>query len=341
MKKLSVSPFALLFLAGQGFAQIPCGQFICFAIDVKCDAGANPNACPAGIAPGGAASTTVASGVTPDGQVVGSYLDSVGRQHGFLLSAGQFTTIDVPGSGSTSASGINPSGDIVGSYTAPYIAGVSDVASAEPPAYCPAVNSPACSKGFLYQHGKFSTVLFPGHHGATPAHIAPDGTIYGCLHDFDLMLSMFGAVWSRFGNTSLMANGTEVADGMARPMSMSNGATPDGHMIVGWWGDMITGRRHGFIVRDGQFESYDVPGATVTLTATWDVNPFQQFVGTYVAGGVRHGFLQNPDGSAPVNIDFPGAAATIAFGINPGGVIVGQYTMSGQVHGFVAIPTTN
>lgn len=218
---------------------------------------------------------------------------------------------------------------------------MSDVAPADSPAYCPAAGSAACIKGFIYQHGEFSTVLFPGHPGAIPQRIAPDGTIYGCLHDFDTGLSMFGAVWTRFGNTSLTANGGEVADSMSRPMSMNNGSTPDGHMIVGLWNDMTTGHRHGFIVRDRQFQSYDVPGTMVTLTAIWDVNPGQQFVGTYVSAGVRHGFLQNPDGSAPINIDFPGAVATIAYGINPGGVIVGQYLLSGRLHGFAAVPATS
>jgi uncharacterized membrane protein len=181
-------------------------------------------------------------------------------------------------------------------------------------------------------------VLFSGHPGAIPQRIAPDGTIYGCLHDFDFMLSMFGAVWTRFGARSLTENGGEVTDGMARPMSMNNGATPDGRMVVGLWNDMMTNRRHGFTVRNGEFQSYDVPGAA--LTAIWDVNPGQQFVGTYVAGGIRHGFLQNPDGSPPINIDFPGAAGSVAFGINAGGVIVGQYMTSGRSHGFAAIPQT-
>lgn len=336
MKKLSVSvlPSALLLLAGQGLAQ----SFTYLPIDVKCDASASPSACPSGIAPGGAALQTVASGINPAGRVVGRYVDSVGRQHGFLLSAGQFTTIDFPGAVATSANGISPSGDIVGNYTAPYIAGVSDVASADPPAYCPAAGSAACIKGFRYHDGEFSTVLFPGHPGAIAQRIAPDGAIYGCLHDFDLGLSMVGAVWNSFGDASLTGNGGEAADSMSRPMSMNNGATPDGHLIVGLWTDMTTGRLHGFIVRNEQFQSYDVPGATVTATATWDVNPSEQFVGTYVIAGVRHGFLQNPDGSAPINIDFPGAAATVAFGINPGGVIVGQYLLGGRIHGFAAVP---
>ena len=128
---------------------------------------------------------------------------------------------------------------------------------------------------------------------------------------------------------------------MAVPMSMNNGATPDGHMIVGLWNDVMTGRRHGYVVRNGVFQSYDVPGTSVTLTAIWDINSSRQFVGNYVNAGVRHAFLQNPDASAPVVIEYPGAASTAAFGINSGGVIVGQYVVGGVGHGFAAVPLSH
>lgn len=309
------------------------------AIDATCSS-APPTSCPNGIA-----RQTVASGINPAGDIVGAFTDGVGRQHGFLLSAGQYATIDFPGAVASSANGISPSGEIVGNYVAPYTPRVSDVAPADSPAYCPAAGSAACIKGFLFSHGRFSTVLFPGHPGAVSQRITPDGDIYGCLHDFDLMTSMFGAAWKRFGNASLTANGGEVLDpSQSMPMSMNNGATPGGHTIVGFWVDM-SNHRHGFVVQDGAFQSYDVPGST--LTATWDINPEQQFVGTYVdSAGHRHGFLQLPDGSVPVRLDFTDAAgnvaaATVAFGINPEGAIVGQYSASGHVHGFVAIPASN
>jgi hypothetical protein len=49
---------------------------------------------------------------------VGTYVDSGGNGHGFLLSGGTLTNIDVPGAlpGSTSPNGINPEGDIMGSH---------------------------------------------------------------------------------------------------------------------------------------------------------------------------------------------------------------------------------
>ncbi len=192
-------------------------------------------------------------------------------------------------------------------------------------------------KGFLYSHGAFSTVLFTGHPGAIPESISPDGTIYGCYHDSDFGASMFGAAWSRFGNTSVAAGGGELADPTASlPASMNTGASPDGSMVVGLYTNLTTSHDHGYILRNGVFQTYDVPGSS--FTRIWGMNPAGNFVGVYADSAGRHGFFQPSDGSAPIPIDFPGAKATIAFAINPGGLVVGQYTdASGMTHGFLAV----
>jgi hypothetical protein len=313
---------------------LPAGSaaqaFNYYSIDAPCSA-----------CPGGIARRTALGGINPAGDIVGVYTDAVGVQHGFFLSLGQFTTIDVPGtlagvSGTlpTVARGIGPSGDIVGQYSAP----VSS-APVGSPAFCPAAGSAACIKGFRYSRGEYSTVLFPGHPGAIPGRIMPDGSIYGCYHDFDTMASMFSAAWTRFGDTSISAGGNALADPtQSFPNSMHGGSTPDGGTVVGFYTDMMTGQQHGYVLRNRVLEPYNVPGSTSTVV--WDVNPGLEFAGTYVSGtGKRHGFLQLPDGSAPADVDFPGAVATVAMGINAGGVIVGQYTdTAGRTHGLLAIP---
>jgi probable HAF family extracellular repeat protein len=73
------------------------------------------------IDPPGTSFFAAALGINPQGDIVGTYFDSSGNSHGFLLSKGTFTDIDVPGSlgaspGTTTASGINPQGAIVGYY---------------------------------------------------------------------------------------------------------------------------------------------------------------------------------------------------------------------------------
>lgn len=284
-------------------------SFAFFSIDAPCVG-----------CPGGVATQTVVNGIDAAGDVVGAYLDAQGQQHGFLLSGGHFTTIDVPGALATNARGIGPGGDIVGNYVASPGTSVSDI------------------KGFLYDHGTLTTVTFPGHPGAIVARITPDGTMYGCFHDFDVMGSMFSAVWSRSGNTSLAAGGGELSDPTASvPDSMHGGATPDGSTVVGFYTDMATGHQHGYIVQAGSLQSYDVPGST--RTAIWDINASADFVGLYRDSTGTHGFLQPSDTLAPISIDFPGATATMAFGINSGGAVVGQYRDAGGVtHGFLALP---
>jgi len=320
-----------LCLVGRGWAQ----SFDPRQIDATCSAAA-PTFCPNGLAV-----QTSANGINPDGDIVGSFVDGLNFQHGFVRKGLQYFPIDVPGELvgrkgivlPTSANGINPAGEIVGNYTAPVNASETDIDS---PAYCPA-KSAACTKGFLFSHGRFYPVHFKRHAGAIPQRILPNGDVYGCLHDFDTGLSMFGAIWTRWDGLSLAAGGGELAaENDSVPMSMNNGATPGGNIIVGLWNDMVG--RHGFIVQDGVFRSYDVPSPTVTLTAIWDLNPRGQFVGTYVDATGRHGFVQNPDGSDPIQLDVTGGTNAIASGINPEGVVVGTFMIGKLSHGFVAVP---
>jgi probable HAF family extracellular repeat protein len=344
---LSISMFgaSVLSLAKPSVAQ----SFDFVSIDVPCDE------CPGGITP-----RTAVIGISPAGDIVGDYTDTTGRVHGFLLSSGQFTTIDFPGAVATEARGITSAGVIVGDYTAP----VSD-APPDSPAYCPEQTSLACVKGFLHSHGRFSTVLFPGHPGAIPHRVMPDGTIYGCYHDFDYMASMVGFArfrhhdhddpnedrqgnrdhhhgHARFTYISLAEGGGELADPtQSVPASMNNSATPDGGTIVGNYTDLAANHDHGYIVQEGNFQSYDVPDST--LTRIWDINPAGDFVGIYRDGmNLSHAFLQLTDGSTPITLDYPDAVFTSATGINPDGAIVGLYTdASGHTHGFLAVPASD
>ncbi len=349
-------------LAGQAFAQ----PYRFVPIDVHCPATAAASACPAGLAPGQVAAQTSARGINSRGEIVGSYVAG-GQQHGFLLTGGRFTSLDfpVPGVRATVANGINASGEIVGQYTAP-VHNSSNPPPEYSPLYCPGATSPACIKGFHYRRGQFSTVMFPTtvdengqqhhHPGAIAQRITADGDIYGCVHDHDLGPSMYGAAWTRSGTFSLLANGGQLADAMDIPMSMNNGGIPGGgHTIVGLFMDM-SNQQHGYVVRNGMLTPYDPDGAN--LTAIWDINPNQQFVGTFRYSGEpaakRHGFLQNAGSLGPITLDFTceeptGCAgaplgtvafATVAFGVNSAGVVVGQYAVvsGGAVHGFVAIP---
>ena len=360
MQTLLAAMLGTFVLAGDAGAQ----PYRFIPVDVHCPATAV--ACPAGLAPGQVAAQTSARGINSSGDIVGFYVAG-GRQYGFLLSRGQFTSLEfpVPGARGTIANGINARGEIVGQYSAP-VHDATNPPPADSPLYCPSASSPACIKGFYYWRGQFSTVMFPStvdengheqhHPGAIAQRITADGDIYGCVHDHDLGTSMHGAVWTRSGTFSLLPDGGQLADPMAVPMSMNNGGTPGGgQTVVGLFMDM-SNQQHGYVIRDGMLALYDPPGAN--LTAIWDINASGRFVGTFRYAGEpaakRHGFLQSPDAVNPVTLDFtcdePAGCAgapvgtvafsTIAFGVNADGVVVGQYVLvpGGALHGFVAIP---
>jgi hypothetical protein len=61
---------------------------------------------------------TVPSKVNDAGQIVGLYVDSAGKQHGFLLAKGRYSSLDFPGAVSTEALAINnwPVPTIAGDY---------------------------------------------------------------------------------------------------------------------------------------------------------------------------------------------------------------------------------
>ena len=290
---------------------------------------------------------TIATGINARGHIVGIYSDAAGNSHGFLLRKGDFFTLDVPGalvgvSGTlqTEANGINAKSDIVGDYYAPPGAPGAPACTADTQPF-----SAQCRRGFLLHKGEFSDVLVPGKKGSIPNAISPDGTIYGCDHNDDYFASMVG-----FGRIDLDAYITLDAGGgeLKNPndevlASMNNGATPDGSIIVGLYVDPpnSSGTTRGYVVHNGEFSPYDVPGSVATQI--WGINANADFVGLYDdADASEHGFLQLWGSSAPITIDVPSGAPfnavlTDAFAINSAGTIVGLYIDSaGNFHGYLA-----
>ena len=249
---------------------------------------------------------TNAQGINDQGEIVGFYNDTTGRTHGFVQSGGHFRSIDYPNADATQVRGIGPAGDIVGSYQRQGESGGVP------------------NHGFLMtRRGGFFTVDYPGHQNTIAQRILADGTILGCYHDGDTMGTMFGMTVSRRG-----------FERITEPMSMHNGATPDGQTIVGLYTDMMDGRGKGYIVRRGAFSAFEVPGSV--QTAAWDVNPAGLVVGVYRdSAGAFHGFQY--DERAFGRVDVPGATATRVFGVNGHADMVGAFVdASGRTHGFLA-----
>ena len=247
-----------------------------------------------------------AQGINARGDVVGIYRDSAGRTRGYVWKSGVAQTIDYPGAFLTEARGIAPNGDIIGTYRMPGE---------------PSVNV----HGFLLKRdGTFINIDYPGHTNTIAQRILPDGTILGCRHDHDTMETMRGIVIAPDGT----ASETDTFS------SMHNGATPNGKRITGLFMNMMTNRSESYVIEDGEFTEFMVPGST--LTSAWDMNPRGEIVGVYRDASNRiHGFLRSGDDY--LSVDVPEATATRAFGINAGGDIVGAYVDSAnRTRAFIA-----
>ena len=95
----------------------------------------------------GAASARAFS-VNSVGQIVGDYIDTAGVRHGFVDTAGTFTTIDFPGSVDTTVTDINANGDMVGRWQDETIGSGGGAGEGR-------------QHGFLLQGGVFTSLDYP------------------------------------------------------------------------------------------------------------------------------------------------------------------------------------
>jgi uncharacterized membrane protein len=216
----------------------------------------------------GATNGTIAWGINAHGDIVGHYLDSTG-QHGFLLSGGIYTTIDIAGASGTGAHGINSHGDIVGVYT-----------------------EGGTRHGFLLSRGSFTTIDPPGATCTQAMGISTAGDIVGWFIDA-------GGVYHGF----LLSGGIFTTIDVPVPGNPDAGAfgiDPSGTFVVGFYSptaaDINGLLEHGFLLTGGIFtETLDYPLAGVGVTEALGVNPQGDIVGDYVVGNysnsIPHGFL--------------------------------------------------
>src|SRR6516165_11355489 len=105
----------------------------------------------------GAVSTTLNGGPNPEGTNIGSYTDTGGITHGFMLKKGVFTSFDPPGSVGTTPNWISPQGVIVGSF----------------------IDAGGASHGFILSGGTYTTLDFPGAAGTVLTSNNPSGQLSG------------------------------------------------------------------------------------------------------------------------------------------------------------------
>ena len=252
----------------------------------------------------GATNGTNAYGINNSGQIVGTYYDAAGA-HGFLLSGGSYTTLDVPGGRFTSARGINSSGQIVGFY--------SDAAGGP--------------HGFLLSDGSYTTFDVPGAEGTDAFGINNSGQIVGQCFD---AAGTHGFLLSGGQYTTFDVPGASFTTAFG---------INDAGQIVGSYRDVVN-RSHGFLLDGGSYITFDVPGGSTTNAL--GINDAGDIVGYYFdySGSYAQGFLLR-DGSY-TTFYVPGAQAdTYPQGINDSDAIAGYYGDVPGSHGFFStVPPT-
>jgi hypothetical protein len=260
----------------------------------------------------GAIATTLSAGPNPQGTSVGTYTDTSGVIHGFVLTKkGVLTSFDPPGSTLTTPGFISPQGDIVGVY----------------------VDSGGVSHGFILSGGKYANIDFPGATGTALSGLNPSGEIAG----FTCSDPACGLTGAFNISHSFVRSKTGVFTSFDPPGAISSNASavnPSGE-VVGAYTDNA-GNGHGYIFDHGTFTTIDFPGATFTFVGGG--NAEGDVVGEYNdTAFVGHSFLLSK--GVFTSFDPPGATFSVATGINPGGIIVGTYFDSANAeHGYIRTP---
>jgi len=261
---------------------------------------------------------TLAAGINSAGDIVGRYIDAAGH-HGFLLSGGIFTSLNIPGAELTRPVGINDQGDIVGHYN---------------------LLGEGKDHAFLLRDGVFTTIDLPGAEETVAGSINSNGDIAGYYRD--------GKRWHGF----VLRDGVFTTIDYPGAKYTQVWRMNDSGQIAGRY-EGPNGEFHLYRLTNGQFESFDFPGAVETAPGAYShlggLNNLGDIVSAYASGspfqnlsnpntyGNVHGLLLSEDAFA--SIDFPGAVQTIAIGVNDGGQIVGAYAdPTGRIHGYLRTP---
>lgn len=243
------------------------------------------------IDPPGSTATDV-FGINSGGDLVGTYSDSSGMLHGFVLSGGAFTDVDVPNATYTVATSINDSRQIAGYFLSKYTV-----------------------HAFFFDGQNFLTLDFPGARRTEAWGINNAAEIVGIYADNEQKIH--GFKWSNGSFLSIDVPGTD--------NTYLAGINNLGHM-VGYYFDfwrnshafvlnpkgglrklggymsatgindhrVVVGYRvqYGFRYNLNNYAFNTLQFPQATTTRCYAINGIGQIVGSYYAGGVKHGFLR-------------------------------------------------
>jgi hypothetical protein len=252
--------------------------------------------------------STMPSGITAFGVVVGSYVDSSGVQHGFLRNlAGSFTTFDPLGSVLTTATAINPEGTVTGAWND--ASGVTHGFVRTPDGTITSFDAPT---------GQIENSIYTI--DGTPPSINPAGAVAGTTFAYDPNYTEQGFFRER--------NGTIITIDAPGATETEVLAVNQAGMIIGDFFN-ATVYYQGFLrAPDGTFITTGFPGIPICI------NPAGTAAGNYTdANNVVHGFARAANGTV-TTFGVPGSVNIEVYAINPTGTLTGYY-YTNTFHGFL------
>jgi uncharacterized membrane protein len=219
---------------------------------------------------------TVAGGINSEGVIVAWYAMAavpgpLTERHGFLFRDGEFIPFDTPGSVFTNPLGINPAGDVVGRFCTAFPCGRSGSGNYH---------------GFRWRDGEAVTIDPPNARETNAWKISADGDVVGSFREAGGPNRLFLLQGDLFTLFDLPG---------ALPITQDNGGLNTRGDIVGTYCDaapceLTSPGTHGFLLRLGQFENIDYPGAAAT--AAIGINASGHITGAFRdASGTNHGYI--------------------------------------------------
>ena len=218
---------------------------------------------------------TSANFISPQGVIVGLYLDSSFVSHGFILDGGKYTTVDAPGAAGTSLTGLNPSGEISGFIC-------SDPA-------CGNTGNGTTNQSFVEsKKGIFTFFDPPGATSSEASTVNPSGAVVG---DFT---NNGGSTCFTECQGYLLFQGKYTTINFPNSVfTFAGGGNPEND-IAGEYID-TAGVTHAFLLHNGSYTSFDYPEVGVQFTAGSGINPAGVIVGLFEdSTGAFHGFIRTP-----------------------------------------------
>lgn len=291
---------------------------------------------------------SIANGINDADQVVGSYVDSSHRQHGFVWANGTRRTVNAGDASrlnainflgvATGTTTIDEPNTRLAAFTYDVKTGQETIYDVKPQMWFEALAinnagyigggliSRGMSDGFEIIRGVAYLRSGPGTNTkAEVTGISNDGRSVGQFYDVDTQLtSSFIYKANRYSMIGY-PGATQTYAQWIRSAGTVGGSYVDS-----------TGAKHGFTQIGGTYASYSYPNATATSIV--GLTAHGVLVGEWTDdNGVSSGFVKA--GTSFYNIAYPGATGTFVSSVNDHGDLVGYYTTSGNVNSqaFVAL----